>query len=89
MLGIGTAQPPPPKQVGLVRACVHTAGVVEDFARIDAMREEFGARSLDIRDNQVQTLGGSGAAVVTFLPKMTEHPEPRGVNWMTRKSSPL
>ena len=29
-----------------------------------------------------------GAAAVTFLPKMTEHPEPGGVNWITRKSSP-
>ena len=29
-----------------------------------------------------------GAAAVTFLPKMTEHPEPVGVNWITRKSSP-
>jgi hypothetical protein len=26
--------------------------------------------------------------VVTFLPKMTEHPEPGGKNWITRKSSP-
>ena len=25
-----------------------------------------------------------GAAAVTFLPKMTEHPEPGGVNWITR-----
>ena len=24
-----------------------------------------------------------GATVVTFLPKMIEHPEPGGVNWMT------
>ena len=29
-----------------------------------------------------------GAAAVTFLPKMTEHREPGGVNWITRKSSP-
>jgi hypothetical protein len=29
-----------------------------------------------------------GAAAVTFLPKMTEHPEPGGVNWITRQSSP-
>src|SRR5258705_9518703 len=29
-----------------------------------------------------------GAAAVTFLPKMTEHQEPGGVNWITRKSSP-
>jgi hypothetical protein len=28
-----------------------------------------------------------GAAEVTFLPKMTEHAEPGGVNWITRKSS--
>ena len=29
-----------------------------------------------------------GAAAVTFLPKMTEQPEPGGVNWITRKSFP-
>jgi hypothetical protein len=27
-----------------------------------------------------------GSAAVTFLPKMIEHPEPGGVNWITRKS---
>ena len=35
------------------------------------------------------TLLGSGAAGVTLLPKMMEHPEPCGVNWITRKSLPL
>ncbi len=29
-----------------------------------------------------------GAAAVTFLPKMTEQPEPGGVSWTTRKSAP-
>src|SRR5260370_533680 len=29
-----------------------------------------------------------GAAVVTFLPKITEHPEPGGGNWTSRKSLP-
>jgi hypothetical protein len=29
-----------------------------------------------------------GAAVVTFLPKITDHPEPGGVNWTPRQSSP-
>ena len=33
-------------------------------------------------------LAEPAAAAVTFLPKMTEHPEPGGVNWITRKSSP-
>src|SRR3954454_5307855 len=28
-----------------------------------------------------------GTAVVTFLPKITEHSEPGGVNWTTRQSS--
>ena len=28
-----------------------------------------------------------GKPPVTLLPKMTEHPEPGGVNWMTRNSS--
>ena len=33
-------------------------------------------------------LAEPAAAAVTFLPKTTEHPEPGGVNWITRKSSP-
>ena len=29
-----------------------------------------------------------GAAAVTLLPKITEHAEPGGVNWITRQPSP-
>src|SRR5258705_5716547 len=60
MLGIRTADPEPPKQVGLVSASVHAARVVEHFGRVDAVRDEFLARSLDVGDDQVQTLGGAG-----------------------------
>jgi len=52
MLGIRTADPEPPKQVGLVRASVHAAGV-EYLGRVDAVRDQFVARSLDVGDDQV------------------------------------
>ena len=38
MLAIRTADPEPPKQVGLVRAGVHAAGVVENLRRAAARR---------------------------------------------------
>ena len=31
--------------------------------------------------NDQVSLGGPGAADVRFLPNLTEHPEPGGVNW--------
>jgi hypothetical protein len=41
MLGIRTADPDPPKQLGLVRANMHVAGVVEHFADRDAAAEQL------------------------------------------------
>ena len=49
-----------PKQVGFVRASVHTAGVVEHLADLDAATEQLFAGSLDVGDDQVQALGGAG-----------------------------
>jgi hypothetical protein len=49
MLRILTPDPEPPKQVGLIRASVYTAAIVEDLACRDAMREELVTRSLDVR----------------------------------------
>ena len=60
MLGIRTADPEPPKQVGLVRASVHAAGVVEHLADLDAAIEQLVAGGLDVGDDQVQALGGAG-----------------------------
>ena len=60
MLGIRTADPEPPKQVGLVRAGVHAAGVVEHLADLDAATEQLVAGGLDVGDDQVQALGGAG-----------------------------
>ena len=88
-LRIRTADPEPPKQVGLVLTGVNPAGVVENLADLDAAGEQLVAGGSDVGDDQVQSLGEPGAEAVTFLPKMTEHPEPGGVNWITRKSSPL
>src|SRR6267378_4318853 len=47
MLGIRTADPEPPKQVGLIRASVHAAGVVEHLADLDAATEQLAAGGLD------------------------------------------
>ena len=60
MLGIRTADPEPPKQVGLVRASVHAGGVVEHLADLDAATEQLVAGGLDIGDDQVQALGRAG-----------------------------
>src|SRR3984893_15985727 len=60
MLGIRTANPAPPKQVGLVRASVHAAGVVERLADLDAATEQLLAGGRDVGDDQVQALGGAG-----------------------------
>ena len=85
MLRVRTANPAPPKEVRLVRASVNAVGVVEHFADLYAATDQFVAGGLDVGDNQVQPWAEPGAAPVTFLPKMTEHPEPGGVNWITRK----
>ena len=61
MLGIRTADPEPPKQVGLVRASVHAAGVVEHLADLDAASEQLVAGGCDVGDDQVQCPGRSPA----------------------------
>src|SRR5574341_703464 len=60
MLGIRTADPEAPKQVRLVRTSVHTAGVVEHLADLDAATKQLFAGGLDVGDDQVQALGGAG-----------------------------
>jgi hypothetical protein len=53
VVGIRTANPEPPKQVGLVRASVHVAGVVEHLADPNAATEQLVAGVLDVGDDQV------------------------------------
>jgi hypothetical protein len=89
MLGIRTADPEPPKQVGLVRAGVHAAGAVEHLADLDAATSSSSRAASMSETIRYRPWAEPGAAAVTFLPKMTEHPEPGGVNWITRKSLPL
>ncbi len=60
MLGIRTADPEPPKQVGLVRAGVHPAAVVERLADRDTAAKQLFAGGLHVGDDQVQALGGAG-----------------------------
>src|SRR5215510_11904529 len=60
MLGIRTANPEAPKQVRLVRTSIHTAGVMEHLADLDAATKQLFAGGLDVRDDQVQALGGAG-----------------------------
>src|SRR5215471_12295639 len=59
MLGIWTAEPHAAKQVGLVRAGVHTF-VVEHLADLNAAIAQLRTGSLKVGDDQVQTLGGTG-----------------------------
>src|SRR5260370_28674021 len=59
MLGIRTADPAPPKQVGLVWASVHAAGIVEHIADLDAATEQLVSGGRDVGDAQVQALGGA------------------------------
>ena len=60
MLGIRTADPGLPKQVGLVCASVHAAGAVEHLADLDAATEQLFAGGLDVGDGHIQALGGAG-----------------------------
>jgi hypothetical protein len=60
MRGIRTADPGPSKQVGLVRASVHAARAVKRLADLDAAIEQLFAGGLDIGDDQVKALGGTG-----------------------------
>src|SRR5882672_1231647 len=60
MVRIRAADPNPSKQVGLVRASVHAAGIVEHLADLNSATEQLVARGLDVGDDQVQALRGAG-----------------------------
>ena len=78
MLGIRTADPEPPKQVGLVRAGVHAAAVVENLADLDAASEQFVAGGGDVGDDQVQALRGAGCCGGDIL---AEDDRASGARW--------
>ena len=59
MLGIGTADTDPAKQVGIVRARVYVGCAVEHLADLNAATEQFVAGGRDVGDDQVQALGGA------------------------------
>src|SRR5215470_9647668 len=59
MLGIWTAEPHAAKQIGLVRAGVHTF-VVEHLADLNAAIAQLRSGGLKVGNDQVQTLGGTG-----------------------------
>ena len=84
MPGVRTADPVPPKQKGLVRSGVYAVGGMEYLADLDTAATQVVAGCRDVGDDQVKSLGGAGGCRGTFLPKMTEHGEPGGVNWITR-----
>ena len=58
---------------------------VEHLTDIDTAGNELVSCGLDVGHDQVEALGEPGAANVIFVPNWTEHPEPCGVNWTTRK----
>ena len=81
MRWIRTAHSDPSEQVGLVRASVDVAATMEHLADLDAATKQIVAGGLNVGDDQIKVSRVEpGAAAVTFLPKMTEHPEPGGVN---------
>ena len=53
MLGVPTADPLPPKQIGLIWASVYAAGVMEHLADLDAATEQLSAGRLDVGDDQI------------------------------------
>src|SRR5262249_31110033 len=57
-VGIRTAGPTPPEQIGLVRARVH-AIAVEHLAHLDAAATKLLAGGRDVGDDQVQALSGA------------------------------
>ncbi len=87
MLGIETANPEPPKEIGLVCSSMQVAGGVEQLTDLDAMPEEPLRAASMSETIRYSPWAEPGAATVTFLPKITEHLEPGGVNWITRKLS--
>ena len=59
---------------------------VEHLADLDTEGDELVARSLRCRRRSGRGPGPSRARPsVMFVPNWTEHPEPGGVNWTTRK----
>ncbi len=59
-LGIRAADAAPSEQVRLVRAGAHVALVVEHLTDRDATGEQLLAGGLDVGDDQIQALGGTG-----------------------------
>jgi hypothetical protein len=64
------------------------AGVVEYAAGVDATAEQFVQAAWMSETIGCSPLAEPGATAVTFLPKMTEHPQPSAVNCIIRKSCP-
>ena len=87
-LGIRAADRRRAEQIRLVRAGAHVARVVEHFADRDATSEQLLRAASMSETTRYRPWAEPGAAAVTPLPKITEAPEPGGVNWRMRKSSP-
>jgi hypothetical protein len=87
MLGISPADAHAPKQVRLVGTGVHTVGVVEHLADLDAATKQVFAGGLDVGDDQVQTLRGAGCGGGDIGAE-DDRTSGGGVNWITRKPLP-
>jgi hypothetical protein len=88
VLRIRPGDPAAPEEIRLVGARIGVVGTVKGFGDIDAAAEQLRTGRLDVGDDEVETLGGAGAAAVRFVPNMTEAPEPGGVNCTARQSLP-
>jgi hypothetical protein len=61
---------------------------MEHLAHLDAVVGQLGPGRLDVEHHQVRPCTEPGVADVTPVPKMTEHAEPGGASFTTRKSAP-
>ena len=62
----------------------YAAGAVEQLADRDDTTEPFVASGPDVGNVSGRSFAEPSAAAVAFLPKMTAHPVPDDVNWITR-----
>lgn len=75
MRRVRTSDAEPSKQIGLIGAGVHVTAV-EDFAHFNAATEQIFRTASMLEMAKYNPCAEPGAAVVMFLPKITEHPEP-------------
>src|SRR2546430_4788104 len=78
MVGVGTADASPSKQVGLVRTGIYAAGSVEYLADVDAAIQQMIAGRLNVGDDQVQAARGARCCLGDVRAEDNRAPGARG-----------